>query len=169
MTKPIRVATAMMAAVFFLAAVPARPQADDAKSQAKAQDLKTITSVSDSACQMFNKAVAQSDPDLLLSLFLDTAGVVMPDMNSLTGLQELRRRAPLLMAVIGGGKLEMTRSNIRVHDSLDIARDAGYFTLDRKLEDGGNWKFNGYYTLFWKKTEGGIWKIDRAFIGERKR
>jgi len=132
-------------------------------------EVAAITKVSDSAYAAFEKAVATSDVNLLLSFFVDTAGVVMPDMNSLQGLENIRKRAPLLMRIVGGGKMEITRTSMRLREDGIIARDAGDFTVTRRLEDGTTWRFDGNHTLFWKKSGDGVWKLDRAFIGEDTR
>jgi ketosteroid isomerase-like protein len=157
----------LLAAVLLLGLVAAGPQPGTESDQTA--EVAAITKISDSAYAVFKKAVATSDVDLLLSFFIDTSGVVMPDMNALQGLANIRKRAPLLMRVVGGGKMEITRESMRLHENGQLARDAGTFTVTRKLEDGSTWKFNGTQTLLWKKTAEGVWKLDRAFIGENLR
>lgn len=131
--------------------------------------VAAVTKVSDSAQAVFRKAVATSNVDQLLSFFVDTAGVVMPDKNSLQGLDNIRKRAPLLMRIVGGGTMVMERTSMRVQEDGLFARDAGTFAVTRKLDNGGTWRFDGLYTLFWKKTDDGPWKLDRAFLAENPR
>ena len=131
-------------------------------------ELATITKISDSAYATFKKAVATTDVNLLLSFFIDTSGVVMPDLNAIQGLDNIRKRAPLLMRVVAGGKLEIKRETMRLREDGLLARDAGKFTVTKKLEDGSTWRFDGTHTLFWKKIDG-VWKLDRVFIGEDPR
>lgn len=139
-------------------------QSDSKPDQSAEEAL--VTRTSDSAHAVFKKAVATTDVNLLLSFFIDTSGVVMPDLKAIQGLENIRKRAPLLMRVVSGGNLEIVRESLRMKEDGLIARDAGNFTVTKKLEDGGTWKFDGVYTLFWKKTADGTWKIDRAFLGE---
>jgi len=151
--------------------IPALVAADTPRKTGKDQTAVTaaVTKVSDSAYAVFKKAVATSNADLLVSFFVDTAGVVMPDENTLTGLDNIRKRAPLLLRIVGGGTMEMERTSMRVQEDGLLARDAGTFTVTRKLDNGGTWRFDGLHTLFWKRTEGGPWKLDRAFIAENPR
>jgi ketosteroid isomerase-like protein len=170
MTQPARALCAIaFAAVFFsIASAPVSAQDSDLEAKKQAA-MEEMTKVSDSAYGVFKEAVATSDIDLLLSFFVDTGGVVMPDMKGLLGLDNIRKSAPTLMRVVGGGDLEMKRESIRIRDELDVARDAGRFTVSRQMEDGGTWKFEGLHTLFWVKSEDGTWKLDRAYIGENPR
>jgi ketosteroid isomerase-like protein len=159
----------IVAAVVLFGSIPA-VAGHKPKSKAEMEATrKEITKVSDSAYAVFEKAVATSDANLLTSFFVDTAGVVMPDQNSITGLGNIRSKVPLLLRIVGGAKMDIKRTSMRVMDTVDLARDAGTFTLTRKLEDGGTWKFYGVHTLFWKKTGDGPWKLDRAFLGEDPR
>jgi ketosteroid isomerase-like protein len=170
MTQPAKVLTALVlsAVLFLVFTAPVGAQTSQ-QQEKKAAELAAITKVSDSAYGVFKKAIATSDIDLLLSFFVDTGGVVMPDMQGLLGLDNIRKSAPTLMRVVGGGDLEIQRESMRLRDELDVARDAGTFTVTRTMEDGSVWRFDGLHTLFWKKTADGVWKLDRAFIGENPR
>ena len=163
-----RNALLLSAVLFVVFTVPAGAQTSQ-QEEKKAAELAAITKVSDSAYGVFKKAIATSDIDLLLSFFVDTGGVVMPDMQGLLGLDNIRKSAPTLMRVVGGGDLEIHRESMRLRDELDVARDAGTFTLTRTMEDGNVWRFDGLHTLFWKKSPDGVWQLDRAYIGENPR
>ena len=75
--------------------------------------------------------------------------------------------APLLMQTVGGAELITSRLKIEfIMDHTDLVREAGGYTLTRKVEGGEGFEWKGNYTVYWRLREG-EWVMERVFISKK--
>lgn len=121
----------------------------------------------DSIAAVVGSALLNKDSALLVSIFSDTVGILMPGKKTLTGKGSVAKYASLLFKTVGGGKLETKRTAAeKIKGYTDLAREAGTYTLTKKSDTGQAQVWKGQYTVYWRFREN-TWLIERLFVSDR--
>jgi len=151
----------LLLAMLLLAASGAQAQAE------KDDPLAPVRTCSDSLLATAVTALANSDSALLASIFIDSVGMLMPGNKPLSGKQIVTKYFPLFFRNCGGGELTTTRLQIDpVRDYDDIVREAGQYTVTRRIDSTQTQRFTGHYTVYWGRRDS-TWVIERLFIADR--
>jgi len=139
-----------------------------AQAQTEKDDpLAPVRTCSDSLLSTVVTALADSDSALLASIFIDSVDVLMPGNKPLSGKRMVTKYIPLFFRTYGGGELKTRRLNLDpVRDYDDVVREAGQYTVTRRIDSTQTQRFTGHYTAYWGRRDS-TWVIERLFIADR--
>ncbi len=105
----------------------------------------------------FEKAIEESDLDLLTSLFMDDAWMLPPSSPILKGREAIMTYYKGMLSV---GEYEMRFQNEELNDYGDIAVEIGSWSMNVKTADTSDHQAQGKSMVVWRKTDAG-WRIAR--------
>lgn len=156
-----RSTTILLLAVLLLAISGAQAQTE------KDDPLAPVLTCSDSLLSIVVTALANSDSASLASILIDSVGVLMPGNKPLSGKDMVTKYFPLFFSTCGGGELTTTRLQIDpVRDYDDVVREAGQYTVIRRIDSSQTQRLTGHYTAYWGRRDS-TWVIERLFIADR--
>lgn len=149
----------LLLTIAFLLAVPLAQAADPLKAaEAKIADIKgpDVKTSIEAANRQWIKAFNQGDSSAVTALYTDTATVLPPGGDMVTGHDAL---LTFWKGAIAGGMKVNKLTTVSVERHGAIAKEIGRISAEVPGADKKMMPIEGKYVVIWKEVKG-VWKLD---------